>query len=167
MTLTPQQRSEFIARIAPAAQRSQKKNGVPASIILAQAILESAWGQSSLTARHNNYFGIKDSRRFDEGYCEFRTEEVLAGERVNLIARFEAFKDVASCFDAHGRLLAENKRYAPAMADADDPFVFAARLYECGYATDPDYAKKLAQLITTYKLTRFDAPRAQRKGQQA
>ncbi len=53
-------------------------------------------------------------------------------------------------------MLSQAKRYAKAMADADDPFVFAARLHECGYSTDPEYAKKLAGLITEFGLTQYD-----------
>lgn len=154
--MTRKQQLGFIARIAPAAQASAKKRGVPASVTIAQAILESGWGKSQLAKAANNFFGIKDSKRFNEGYCEFKTKEFRGGKEEVETAGFEAFKSETSCFDAHARLLAELERYAPAMADADDPLVFAARLQECGYSTDPGYAKKLAALIAQFRLTQYD-----------
>ena len=71
-------------------------------------------------------------------------------------ARFRRFATEALCFAAHAKLLSQTARYRPAMADADDPFVFAARIAECGYSTDPGYAKKLADLITEFKLGGYD-----------
>lgn len=158
------QREELIRRIAPLAQISEAESGVPASITIAQGILESGWGESLLAKRANNWFGIKvvqsgSEARNGDAYVEFQTAEVLGGKRVQITGRFEKFRDLESCFRAHGRLLAGAARYAPAIADADDPLVFAQRLYECGYSTDPDYPKKLATLINQFKLIRFDAQR--------
>ena len=157
--MTPQERNQFIERIAPWARFSQEKYGVPASVTLAQAILESNWGKSLLAAKYNNFFGIKDSQLSNDGYAELPTTEVENGNVRSIRARFEAFADPQRAFDCHARLLARLPRYKPAMADADDPFVFAARVQECGYSTDPAYAKKLVDVITANKLTRFDAPK--------
>jgi len=150
---------DFIARVAPWAQMSQSKYGVPASIVIAQAILESNWGQSLLAAQANNFFGIKDSRIANDGYVEFKTTEILKGIPRRILARFEKFNDAQRSFDCHGRLLGTLPRYQKAMADSDDPFVFAARLYECGYSTDPAYPQKLASLITEFRLGEYDAPK--------
>jgi len=151
------QQLEFIESIAPAAQASHKAHGVPASVIMAQAILESAWGQSALTRVAHNYFGIKNSPRWKDGYAQFLTTEFVGGKKKVEKADFEFFPTPAACFDAHGELLSTLERYRPAMNDADDPLVFAARLQDCGYATDPQYAKKVVKLITDFKLTRFDS----------
>ncbi|EIT6323212.1 glucosaminidase domain-containing protein, partial [Salmonella enterica] len=51
--------SDFINRIAPAAQRVSQQTGIPASVIMAQAALESGWGTSQLSAKYNNFFGVK------------------------------------------------------------------------------------------------------------
>jgi flagellum-specific peptidoglycan hydrolase FlgJ len=144
----------FIARIAPAAQMGAVQTGVPASITIAQAILESGWGDSGLAKQANNFFGIK-ARRADD-YAEFKTTEIRNGVAGKELARFRKFASEAQCFTAHASLLSQSKRYRPAMADADDPFVFAAKLYECGYSTDPSYPKELASLITEFHLLDYD-----------
>jgi flagellum-specific peptidoglycan hydrolase FlgJ len=152
--MTRKEELAFISRIAPAAQVGALKHGVPASVTIAQAILESSWGQSKLSQQALNFFGIK-ARRADD-YAEFKTTEFKDGKAGKELARFRAFPTEAHCFDAHAELLSQAARYRPAMADADDPFVFAARLAECGYSTDPGYAKKLAELITEFKLQNYD-----------
>lgn len=151
----------FISRIAPGAQQSAAQFGVPASVTIAQAILESSWGQSKLSTDALNYFGIK-ARRADD-YAEFETTEDVKGAQTQELARFRKFKSVPQCFSAHAELLSGADRYRAAMAEADDPFVFAARLAECGYSTDPGYANKLAQLITEFRLTGYDVKAAAKK----
>jgi flagellum-specific peptidoglycan hydrolase FlgJ len=155
--VTPKEQGAFIERVAPWAKFSQEKYGVPASVVIAQSILESGWGNSLLARKYNNFFGIKNSSAFNDGYVELRTTEYEGMNPSSVTARFESFADAQRGFEAHARLIAKSPRYEPAMADADDPFVFAARLKECGYSTDPNYASKLANLIMRYELKKFDA----------
>jgi flagellum-specific peptidoglycan hydrolase FlgJ len=154
--MTRKDQLDFITGIAPAAQASQAKWSVPASVTLAQAILESGWGESALTTSARNYFGIK-ARRIDP-YVELKTDEFIGGTRKAVRAGFRKFVSDAECFDAHGELLGTLARYRPAMAKADDPVIFAVKLQECGYSTDPDYATKLARLIQDFDLTQYDVP---------
>jgi flagellum-specific peptidoglycan hydrolase FlgJ len=146
----------FIDSVGPLATSSQQRTGVPASVTIAQACLESDWGRSGLSRPpFYNFFGIK--ARVGEKYCEFKTTEYDKHDVAALIqARFRDFLSIGECFDAHAALLSKSKRYAPAMAAADDPLVFAAKVQQCGYATDPMYADKLARLIAEFNLTRFD-----------
>jgi len=158
--LTYKLKLAFIAQIAPLAQASQAKYGVPASVTIAQAILESRWGESLLTVKCNNFFGIK--ARAGEDYCEFHTTEFRNGpggkkEARRELARFRKFRSAQESFDRHAQLLASLGRYQAAMAVASDPLVFAARLQQCGYATDPQYAVKLADLIGDFDLTQYDS----------
>lgn len=150
-------RLALIDRVGPLATSSQQRYGVPASVTIAQAILESSWGRSALTQQARNWFGIK--AREGERYKAFSTAEYFQGKRQIVPAKFRDFVSDGECFDEHGRLLAMSKRYAPAMAVADDPLAFAAKLQQCGYATDPMYANELAALINQYNLTRFDVKR--------
>jgi len=160
--VTRQEQIAFIEKLAPAAQQSAARFGVPASVTLAQSILESRWGESGLAQPPprggNNFFGIK--ARQGEDYCEFSTFEDPdgAGPRpmVKVRARFRKYPSIAQSFAAHAQLLSKLKRYGPAMAVASDPLAFAIKLRECGYATDPNYPKKLAALIQQYGLERFD-----------
>jgi len=153
--VTREERLAFISKIAPWAQASQKKWGLPASVICAQAILESGWERSTLARKFNNYFGIKDVK-FNEGYCEFATAEILNGKQKIIRARFEDFESPEESFDVHGRLIARSARYAPAMRVAGDPVKFAMALQDCGYSTHPSYANRLVKLMVDYQLTQYD-----------
>jgi len=161
--LTYKQKLAFVAQIAPAAQASQAKYGVPASITIAQAILESSdrngnWGRSGLAVSCNNFFGIK--ARAGEEYAEYATTEDPDGPGpkppIPARAKFRRFRSVAESFDRHAQLLASLRRYQPAMAVASDPLRFAAQLQRCGYATDGKYPGKLADLISNFDLTKYD-----------
>lgn len=156
------QQNAFFQLAVPAAQRTQRKYGVPASITIAQAILESGWGQSKLALECNNFFGIKDADHCD--YKEFPTREDNGGAHIE-IARFESYKTPADCFAEHARLLL-TRRYAPAMAVRNDPAKFAAQLQACGYSTNPNYASSLMRLVEQYDLTQYDiAPETPAKEQ--
>lgn len=142
--------------VAPA-QMSQAKWGVPASVTLAQCILESGWGQSQLAQRYSNFFGIKAGT--DSAYVEFPTSEVVAGRTVRELARFAKYSSAIESFDAHARLLSTADRYASAMRHVDDPPAFCAALRICGYSTEPDYAFRLISLMNEYDLEQYDIPR--------
>lgn len=138
------------------AQMSASKWGVPASVTLAQCILESAWGQSQLARRCNNYFGVKALP--DEDYCEFSTNEVIQGRTVRELARFAVYPSAIESFNAHARLLATLTRYATAMKYASRVVTFCSALRTCGYSTDPAYAIRLLDLIDEFNLEHYDAP---------
>lgn len=150
-------RQAFIARVAPAAKASQQRLGVPASVTIAQAILESGWGQSQLTRRANNYFGIKCTAMrapTQTGCVSMSTAEYVRGRRITVVERFRAYASPTGSFEDHARLLAS--RYRSAMAVAGNPEAFARRLQSSGYATDPRYAAQLIALIRQYRLDRYD-----------
>jgi flagellum-specific peptidoglycan hydrolase FlgJ len=141
--------------VAPA-QIAQRKWGVPASVTLAQAILESAWGQSQLARRCNNFFGIKALP--GEAYEEFTTREVVTGRSVNELARFAKYPSAIESFDAHGRLLATLPRYVPAMKLRHAPYAFGWALGGSGYSTEPNYGSRLGDLIEQFDLEQYDTP---------
>jgi flagellum-specific peptidoglycan hydrolase FlgJ len=151
----------FIKNVAGAAMLSHKKWDVPASITIAQAILESGWGLSDLAIKANNFFGVK-ARQGDD-YGEFLTTEYVQGIAKKELAKFARYPSAVESFDAHGKLLATLSRYKPAMCEADDPLGFALGLQQCGYSTDPKYANQLAILIKQFNLTRFDSQQEQQK----
>jgi LysM repeat protein len=152
---TPQE--QFIASIAEAAVDSADNTGVPASVTIAQAILESYWGSSRLAREGNNYFGIKaQPRNGSAGAISFTVWEVIGGRNVMQSQAFRAYKTIADSFVDHGRFFLENSRYAAAIAVKDDPRKFAREISRAGYATDPAYASKLIGLMDRYDLYRFD-----------
>src|SRR3954467_700050 len=118
--MTPGQKRVWIEHYAPMAQASAATTGVPASITLAQAILESNWGCSGLALQCNNFFGIK-ARHLKgvaiEDYKEFLTTEYDAGGKPHAEeADFARFKSVQESFDRHAQLLSCAQRYRRAMA---------------------------------------------------
>jgi flagellum-specific peptidoglycan hydrolase FlgJ len=152
---TPQE--QFIASIGEAAVESADNTGVPASVTIAQAILESYWGSSRLAREANNYFGIKaQTRAGSAGSITFNVWEVIGGRNVMQSQAFRAYNSVAESFVDHGRFFLENGRYAAAMAAKHDARQFAREVNRAGYATDPAYASKLIALMDRYNLYRYD-----------
>jgi flagellum-specific peptidoglycan hydrolase FlgJ len=153
---TPQE--QFISSIAEAAVESADQTGVPASVTIAQAILESYWGSSRLATEANNYFGIKaQTRNGSAGAIRFDVWEVIGGRNVMQSQAFRAYKTIAESFVDHGLFFVENGRYAAAMAARNDARQFAREVNRAGYATDPAYASKLIGLMDRYDLYRYDA----------
>jgi flagellum-specific peptidoglycan hydrolase FlgJ len=152
---TPQE--QFISSIAEAAVESADRTGVPASVTIAQAILESYWGSSRLAREGNNYFGIKaQTRGGSAGSIWFDVWEVIGGRNVMQSQAFRAYNTIAESFVDHGLFFVENGRYAAAIAARDDPQRFAREINRAGYATDPSYASKLIGLMNRYDLYRYD-----------
>jgi flagellum-specific peptidoglycan hydrolase FlgJ len=150
---------EFILSVAPGARASQRANGVPASVTLAQAILESDWGRSQLTREANNLFGIKALvGPGTAGVYEIGTREVYSGRSVMVNAAFKAYTTLADSIADHGRWFHDNSRYHGALAVKDDPRAFARAIASAGYATDPGYAPSLIALMDRYDLYAYDVP---------
>lgn len=158
---SPANRPAFVKTAGPLARSSSARTGVPASVTLAQAILESASG--TLTAGANNYFGIK-ARSVDPKTGIFRWESTAVGcvhkptyesegkRLVRQIGQFRMYRGMQDSFFDHGMFLRENSRYAPAFKHSDDPANFARAIARAGYATDPSYANLLIRLINNKAL---------------
>lgn len=152
---TPQE--QFVSSIAEAAIDSQAKTGIPASVTIAQAILESYWGSSRLSREANNYFGIKaQTKTGPAGVVWFQVWEVIGGRNVMRNEPFRAYNTAEESFVDHGRFFQENGRYAAALAARGDAKQFAREINRAGYATDPAYSSKLIGLMDRYDLYRFD-----------
>ncbi|QHN04408.1 mannosyl-glycoprotein endo-beta-N-acetylglucosamidase [Granulicella sp. WH15] len=153
---TPEQMARLRAAV-PAAQATQARWHVPASVTLAQWIIESSWGASELAVKANNYFGIKQSHiGAPNTYVEFLTAEYVKGKRVLVHALFARYQSEADSFEAHGALLATAARYRAAMGYAEFPFNFALALQHAGYSTSASYASSLVALMRDYNLTQYD-----------
>ena len=143
----------FISLIAPGAVAAQQHYGVPASVTIAQAIEESAWGQSSLAARYHNLFGIKGAG--PAGSVILPTQEYENGSWVTIDAQFAVYHNDAQSIADHAELLATSGYYTRAMADRAHPDAFANDLTGV-YATDPDYGANLIALMKLYNLYQYD-----------
>ena len=136
--------------------------GVPASVTIAQAILESGWGGSELATRANNYFGIKCAAVASPhqiGCIDKATWEHLNGNDVTMTASFSRYASMRDSFLDHGLFLTK-PRYAAAFKAAT-PDEFARRIWQAGYATDPQYPAKLVRLMDQYELRQYDDPKQQ------
>jgi hypothetical protein len=147
------EKSAFFAMAVGPAQASQKATGVPASVTLAQAILESHWGDSHMGDAWN-YFGIKATE--GQPFVVQHTAEYDKNHNKYFIdANFRRFRSMEDCFRAHGEFLRDNPRYGPAF-QTHDAESFARAIAAAGYATAPTYADQLIELIHENNLTQYD-----------
>jgi hypothetical protein len=147
---------EFINSIGPAAQVSQSRTNIPASFTIAQAALESGWGESQLTKLAFNLFGIKADSSWPGEFVEMPTQEFEDGKFVTVNARFRKYANWQGSIDDHAVFLLRNPRYKPAFDHTDNADEFARAIAAAGYATDPAYATKLSDLIRTHNLSVYD-----------
>ncbi len=153
--------ADFFAAIGPQAADAQRRTGIPASVSLAQAALESNWGKSKLAQDGKNLFGIKAGRGWKGRVVLMPTREYLGGAWHTVTAQWRAYPNWQASIEDHARFLLENPRYVPALRLVDFPRQFATALQTCGYATDPAYADKLRAVMDRHGLTRFDLARPQ------
>ena len=153
---TPGTRNQqaFISLVAPGAVAAQQRYGVPASVTIAQAIEESAWGQSGLAAQYHNLFGVKGAG--PAGSVSLPTSEFEGGHWVTVDAGFRVYHNDAESIADHAELLATSGYYTRAMADRTVPDAFANALTGV-YATDPNYGANLIALMKLYNLYQYDA----------
>jgi hypothetical protein len=144
----------FINSVKGQAIADMKKFGVLASLTIAQAILESGWGESGLTKKANNLFGIKAGTSWTGDKVVMSTQEFEGGRYITIDAAFRKYPSWADSISDHTKLLT-GKRYANLLWSKDYKTV-CSLIQADGYATSPTYAQKLIKLIEQYKLYEFD-----------
>lgn len=148
--LTEEDRQVFIETYAHLAVDEMLNYGIPSSITLAQAILESNWGQGETAMNANNYFGIKCYNGW-EGPSFFAMDDEPGK------SCFRKYNDVVQSFRDHSVFLKEGQRYRQLFENPiTDYAAWAKGLKSCGYATDPAYAEKLIGIIERYGLFVYD-----------
>jgi flagellar rod assembly protein/muramidase FlgJ len=145
----------FIARLGPLALVSARSSGVPASFIVAQAALESGWGESRLAREANNLFGIKAGTSWNGDTLTLDSREFIDGQWLSQGASWRRYADWQDSIDDHAAFLRGNPRYA-ACFEHTDGVGFAGAVARAGYATDPNYASKLSAIIERYGLAPLD-----------
>ena len=146
--------NEFINKIGSMAHEDMQKTKILASLTIAQAILESNWGRSSLSVEpNNNLFGIKGE--YNGNYVTLPTKEYENGRWVTINAKFKKYPSWRESIRDHSDLFNRLDRYKNLRGCTD--YKLACRyVREDGYATDPSYTNKLISLIETYNLNKFD-----------
>ncbi|MBS7577493.1 MULTISPECIES: glycoside hydrolase family 73 protein [unclassified Enterococcus] len=152
------QQENFIKTIAPYAQELQESYGVYASIIIGQAVLESNFGQSQLASKYNNLFGVKAYG--DQNKVTLDTKEFVNEEWITIQGDFVVYDSWEASMLAHSKLFVNGVTWNGALyhkvLSAKDYQEAANEIQNAGYATDPDYAKKLIQVIKEYNLQKYD-----------
>lgn len=147
---------DFISAIGPAAQESAHITGIPASFTIAQAALESAWGESALAQQAFNLFGVKADRAWKGNVLYLPTREFMQGKWVTVTAAWRKYPDWQASINDRARFFAVNPRYRLAMTGKRTGEDFARQVAAAGYATDPLYADKLCRIIRRYRLNEYD-----------
>lgn len=143
-----QKYQQYINQYKDIAIEQMQRWGIPASITLAQGLFESGAGQSRLAVKGNNHFGIKCNGW--DGRMIYQDDDT-DGEC------FRAYESVYQSYEDHSRFLANGKRYASLFNyETTDYRAWAKGLKAAGYATNPQYANKLIELIQLYKLYQYD-----------
>ncbi|MDR0836986.1 MAG: glucosaminidase domain-containing protein [Propionibacteriaceae bacterium] len=148
----------YVQSLVAYAQEAQRRYGVPASVSISQAILESGWGDSSLARLGLAQFGIKCTSymsQYQQGCWDMDTNEFVNGEMVNQAAGFRTYATVRDSVLDHALFLTENSRYSAAFATTSSAD-FAGAIAAAGYATDPKYAAKLIEIMGGWDLYRYD-----------
>ena len=146
-------KKEFLTAATAAARAASAISGFIPGVTVAQAALESGWGNSLLARTAHNYFGIK--ARKGRPSVAMPTWEFSNGSRVRLTARFAKYASMEECFVDRDRMIATLSHYAQARSCARDPEAFVRALAK-RWATDPRYPEKLLKLYCDYHLDELD-----------
>jgi flagellar protein FlgJ len=143
--------ADFIRKMLPHAQEAERRSGVPASFILGQAALESGWGRGEAKnpdgSSSFNLFGIKATPGWKGATTAAMTTEYEDQRAVRQRAAFRSYDSYADAFADYARLVSNSPRYSGAVRGSATPEAFAGGMQSAGYASDPNYAAKLARTI--------------------
>ena len=143
----------FVENLWPHAQKAGAKLGVDPRAILAQAALETGWGKYPMAKGDGspsyNLFGIKADQRWTGDKALVNTLEFREGVAQKEKAAFRAYESFAQSFDDYADFLQSSERYQNALTAGDNAAMFAAYLQKGGYATDPNYADKITNILSS------------------
>ncbi len=147
---------DFVGAVWPHARRAARELGVDPRAIVAQAALETGWGQHTIMTNDgreaNNLFGIKANDRWQGARVSHATTEFVGQAPRKWRADFRSYDSLEEGFNDYVRFLKDNPRYRDALAAGTDGSRFAEGLQEAGYATDPQYASKIRQIMDGQRL---------------
>ncbi|WP_321862983.1 flagellar assembly peptidoglycan hydrolase FlgJ [Burkholderia cenocepacia] len=141
----------FVDRLAAPAQAASATTGIPARFIVGQAALESGWGKREIRATDGstsyNVFGIKANKGWTGRTVSALTTEYVNGTPRRVVAKFRAYDSYEHAMTDYANLLKNNPRYAGVLSASRSVEGFAHGMQKAGYATDPNYAKKLISIM--------------------
>ncbi|WP_029831047.1 flagellar assembly peptidoglycan hydrolase FlgJ, partial [Vibrio parahaemolyticus] len=139
----------FVNSMKPYAEKAAKALGVEPSLLLAQAALETGWGQKvvqNALGSSNNLFNIKADRSWQGDKVTTQTLEFHDNTPVKETAAFRSYSNYQDSFNDYVRFLNDNPRYETALQQRGDSESFIRGIHRAGYATDPTYADKVLQV---------------------
>lgn len=151
-------KSEFIPTIAPLVQAENKKRGYPlfSSVVIAQAICESGWGQSKIMMKANAIFGIKATSNWKGKVYNSNTQECYDGSTyTNITACFRAYNSLSESISDYFDLITKSERYRKACV-SNSPLECITAIKNGGYATSPTYINTIMSIINSNNLTQYD-----------
>lgn len=154
-TQAPKGRDGFVQHLNSTAERVAQESGIPASFMLGQAGHETGWGKSEIRHKDGsnsfNLFGIKATKAWTGKVAEITTTEYINGKAQKVTAKFRAYDSYEDSFRDYARLIKESPRYekAESVAQSGSAMAYASALQKAGYATDPEYARKLSGAINS------------------
>lgn len=151
---------DFVTTLLPMAEQAAQRIGVEPRYLVAQAALETGWGKSIIRqgdgSSSHNLFGIKAHGGWEGDSARVVTTEYHGGKAVRESANFRTYDSFAQSFEDYVSFLENNPRYQEALKVADaNPEAFVRGLQKAGYATDPQYARKISQIarqMLTYEM---------------
>jgi len=147
----PSSPTAFVRRMWPHAQEAARQLGVAPEVLIAQAAHETGWGKSvprfADGRTSHNLFGIKANRGWEGERVVNSTLEFVNGVPVKQRDGFRAYRSYAESFSDYARFLQVNPRYGEALSLVRDGSAYLRALQRAGYATDPNYAKKIQGLM--------------------
>lgn len=144
---------DFIKAVTPYAKEIAEKMGVDYKALVAQAALETGWGEHSIKDRYGNHsfnlFNIKADSRWQGHHVNVSTLEYKDGVAAKESANFRRYDSIAESFEDYQQFL-QQPRYQQALNVAEDSHAFVKELQQAGYATDPRYAEKVGMIMDKY-----------------
>ncbi len=144
-------KQDFVEQLLPVAKKVAKVLGIPPAAMVAQAALETGWGQKMIQnasgENANNFFGIKADQRWQGSDVAATTHEFKQGEMLQEKAKFRSYDDISQSFSDYVDFISKQDRYTEARKVAHSPENYFSELQKAGYATDPNYASKVMAVL--------------------
>jgi peptidoglycan hydrolase FlgJ len=147
---------DFVSSIWSKAKQAASLMGLDPKILIAQAALETGWGQSVAKdtdgSSSNNLFNIKSGNNKDFDSVNIKTTEYIADTPIKMSASFRKYTSIEDSFTDYVSLIKNNDRYHDALAHAGNPELYVNELSKAGYATDPNYGSKILSIYHSDEL---------------
>ncbi|MBL1140466.1 MAG: flagellar assembly peptidoglycan hydrolase FlgJ [Proteobacteria bacterium] len=142
---------DFINEMRPYAEAAAEELGIPANILLAQSALETGWGNKVIQHGNgqssHNLFGIKADQRWQGDYVNVSSLEYVDGKAKREFSNFKVYESYKQSFEDYVDFIKSNDRYQTVLKNNDSGETYIKALQDAGYATDPQYANKVINIV--------------------